>query len=316
MIRHKQLTSDRPILVTGSHRCGSTWVGRTLVRSQGALYIYEPFHPYFRPGICNARPAHWYEYVSDETPNRSRWTAALRRTLARRYDLGAELTAVRGPRDIGRMVRDYAHFSWSRARSARVLLKDPIAFFSAAWIAKRFAAQIVVLTRHPAAFAHSLKRLDWQFDFGNWLDQPELVRDLLGEWRDELIAFRKNPGDVIDQAALCWKVIAGVTKRYQDEHPEWSFVLHEDLSRDPLVGFRDLCAELDLPFNVSMFKAVEQSTSVANPVEASGGTVHVLKRNSRANITSWKRHLDRSDVQRVRDRVGSVAEFFYDDSDW
>jgi Sulfotransferase family len=310
-----------PLLVTGSHRSGSTWVGRTLARAPGVVYVEEPFHPGHRPGICRARPSRWYHYVCRENEDQGGWRRALERTLGLRYDLAAELPALgglrdTGPRDIGRLARDWGRFTLGRWRGGRALMKDPIAFFSTPWIAERFGAQVVVLTRHPAAFASSLKRLDWTFDFGNWLDQPLLVRDQLGPWRAELEAFRAAPGDVIDQAALCWKVIAGVTRRWEEEHPNWHFRTHEQLSREPVNEYRGLFEALGLPFSEAIAQALEVSTRADNPAEAPSGTAHALKRDSRANISNWKTRLDADEVRRLRDGVGEAAEHFYGQEDW
>ena len=164
--------SGRPILITGSHRSGSTWVGRMLSEAPGTLLVYEPFHPEHRPGTCAMKPASFYEYVSESAEREGPWRRALEHTVAPRYDLAAELRAPRSSGDNLRMVRDWARYAAARWRGHRVLLKDPLAFFSAPWIARRFDAQVLVVTRHPAAFASSLLRLDWRFEFGAWLDQP------------------------------------------------------------------------------------------------------------------------------------------------
>jgi len=34
----------KPILVTGSHRSGTTWAGRSLVLAPNTAYIHEPFN--------------------------------------------------------------------------------------------------------------------------------------------------------------------------------------------------------------------------------------------------------------------------------
>src|SRR5882672_1880226 len=58
---------SRPILVTGAHRSGSTWVGRMIARSPTIRYIHEPFNPdAFKPGICAARFEREFTYVCAE----------------------------------------------------------------------------------------------------------------------------------------------------------------------------------------------------------------------------------------------------------
>ena len=54
-----------PILVTGTHRSGSTWVGNVLGLAPGTGYVHEPFHCRCQPGICRAHFPHWFQYVHD-----------------------------------------------------------------------------------------------------------------------------------------------------------------------------------------------------------------------------------------------------------
>jgi hypothetical protein len=38
------MTSARPIVVTGTHRAGTTWVGEMISKSPEVTYIHEPFN--------------------------------------------------------------------------------------------------------------------------------------------------------------------------------------------------------------------------------------------------------------------------------
>ena len=308
--------SQEPILVTGSHRSGSTWVGRTLARSATVTYINEPFHPRSQAGVCRTRPAHWYEYVCSENENQRGWRDSLGKTLSLKYDLGAGARAIRVPRDVGRLCRDWSVFTLSRLTGGRALLKDPIAFFSTPWIADRFDARVIVLTRHPAAFASSLVRLNWTFDFTHWLNQPLLMRDLLSPFRNELEMAVTENLDTVAQASLCWKIIASVTKKWEEEHPEWMFRTHEELSRDPVSEFEDLFAFAGLKYENHIQSAIVRNTRKGNPAEAPSGHADALRRDSRANVKNWKHRLDPSQVARIRDSVGEIAEHFFDEHSW
>ena len=48
------MSSARPILVTGAHRSGTTWIGKMLALAPGVGYIHEPFSPATAPGISSA----------------------------------------------------------------------------------------------------------------------------------------------------------------------------------------------------------------------------------------------------------------------
>ena len=54
------MTSDnlRPILVTGAHRSGTTWVGKMLSTEDGVAYISEPLNVLHRPGVFRAAVGH------------------------------------------------------------------------------------------------------------------------------------------------------------------------------------------------------------------------------------------------------------------
>ena len=46
---------NNPILVTGSHRSGTTWVGKMLAADSDTAYISEPLNVLHRLGIFRAR---------------------------------------------------------------------------------------------------------------------------------------------------------------------------------------------------------------------------------------------------------------------
>jgi LPS sulfotransferase NodH len=49
-----------PILVTGTHRSGTTWVGKMLAADSSTAYISEPLNVLHRPGVYRAKVKHWY----------------------------------------------------------------------------------------------------------------------------------------------------------------------------------------------------------------------------------------------------------------
>ena len=72
--------NGKPILVTGTHRSGTTWTARMLAAAPELGYIWEPFNPLQRPGICAAPFGHWFTYVTRS--NEAQYLDPLRRTLA------------------------------------------------------------------------------------------------------------------------------------------------------------------------------------------------------------------------------------------
>jgi hypothetical protein len=303
-----------PILVTGINRSGTTWVGRTLAHAPGVGMIYEPFNPGHRRGIFRAEVPHWFTYADAAPP--PGLTADLRRTLAFRYSHAAELRRLRSLRDAGRMARDAARFASHRARGSRPLMKDPIAVLAAPWLAREFGMQVVVMIRHPGAYAASLRRLGWTHDFSHFLDQPGLVDDLVPELRADIEEFARRPPDVVDQAALLWDIVYRVVDRYRAAHPDWIYVRHEDLSTSPADGFMSMCGRLGIEYSAGVDRYVAETTSASNPAEAGEGVVHALRRHSAASVRTWHERLTGEEIARVHRRTARTAAAFYAESDW
>ena len=159
---------SHPILVTGAHRSGTTWVGRMLAADANTAYISEPLNVLHRPGVFSAKVSRWYQYICDE--NESEFLKPYEELLDFDYHLWAEIRSTRSRKDFLRMGRDFIIFYNGSLRGQRVLIKDPFAVFSTPWFAKKLNCKVVVTVRNPGAFASSLKRLGWNFDFKDLLE--------------------------------------------------------------------------------------------------------------------------------------------------
>ena len=302
----------RPILVTGAHRTGTTWVGKLLAADPASAYISEPLNVHHRPGVLGARVRRWYTYVCDE--NEGEYYPVFLELLAYRYHVRAELAALRSGRDVLRMARDVGIFTAGRLFRRRPLLKDPFAVFSLAWFVHRLHFQIVVTVRHPAAFVGSLKRLNWSFDFQDLLQQPLLMRDHLEPYR---VAMESQAADdVVGQASLLWAMIYHCLHVMRARLPSVLLVRHEDLSLHPTEGFESLYKALDLDFSPCAQRLVIQSSSSGNPDQLSVGRVHSVRLDSRANLGNWKRRLDAEEIARIRRVTAEVAPLYYPEEDW
>lgn len=302
----------QPILVTGAHRSGTTWVGKMLGAGSQTAYISEPLNVLHRPGVMTVKVNHWYQYICEE--NENEYLPAYEELLDFRYHLWDEVQSIRSLRDFLRMGRDFAIFYNGLMHGQRMLIKDPFAVFSSSWFAKRLNFKVVVTVRHPAAFASSLKRLGWKFDFNDLLEQPLLMRDHLDSYRDRMQLMKAD--DVIGQASLLWTMIYQTVHATRQLNPEILTVRHEDLSRDPLTGFRDLYSLLSLGFTVRVEKKILNSSSSENPAELSRKKVHSVKLDSRANVENWKKRLNEEEINRVRDMTEETAQLFYPDMNW
>jgi hypothetical protein len=302
-----------PILVTGAHRSGTTWLGRVLAASPTPLgYVWEPFNPRHRPGTFPIRFPHHFHYVCAE--NASECAAPLADTIALRYRPLAELRSLRSPRDGARMARDWRRFARGRRRRAAALVKDPIALFSSEWLADTFGMQVVVTIRHPAAFATSIARRGWRHRFADFLDQPLLMRDLLAPYEAQIRAADERTPELLDEAILLWNILYGTVATLQARRPHWLFVRHEDVSVEPVARYRDLYTRLGLEWSTGVERLV-RSTSQAPAAEGSG-RVDSIRRDSAALAVAWKDRLTGAQVERIRAGTATLAPRWYSEADW
>jgi hypothetical protein len=306
------MNAQSPILVTGAHRTGTTWVGKMLAASPQVAYISEPLNVWHRPGVLRAPVSKWYTLISAE--NEAEYLPAFRAMLAFRYGLWREIRSLRSRRDFLRMGRDFSIFLRGGLLRQRPLIKDPFAVFSAPWVAERLGCRVVITVRHPAGFASSLKRLDWTFDFRDLLEQPLLMQKWLGVERAEMELAQTD--DVIGQAALLWRMVYRVVARMMKLHPSFIVVRHEDLSLAPVSCYRDLYDALDLDFTPRVEQKILSASSSENPAELSQKKVHAVKLDSRANLDNWKKRLSADEITRIHKITGKVAQLFYSDEEW
>jgi len=273
----------RPILITGSHRSGTTWVGRILAEGEGVEYIHEPFNALenIDEGMHLPQFQYWFTYVTDE--NQGEFGDAL----------GALLES---------------------NQSKRVLIKDPIAVFSAEWLAAAFGMDVVVLVRHPLAFVSSLKINNMWPPFTDLLQQPFLMRDYLEPFRVEMEKVAGQKQDIVGQAALLWVIINTVVKQYRDRHPDWVFLRYEDLAASPLAQFSALFERVGLEFNETLRESVLLHSRLKK--NASRESNPKVTRESSKHLEVWKERLSEDEIKRVRCQVALLAQEFYPEEDW
>jgi hypothetical protein len=302
----------RPILVTGSHRSGTSWVGRMISQSGIVGEIWEPLNIHNRPGICASDFTVWYPYINKN--NGYLYKKAIQDCLLFKYNYCAELKALRSLKDIARMGKNITEFAMMRAQNRRPLQKDPMALFSVEWLARTFDMQVIVLIRHPAAFAGSLKKLNWQFPFSHFLAQGELIADQLRNYETDIMRYAKKNQPLIAQANLLWNLIYSVVLGLQEKHPDWLFLRHEDLSHNPVREFKSIYEFLGLDFTPKIIEEIRAYAGKHNPKEQH--CLRSLRRNSIENIRSWEKRLTPEEIAQTRRATEEIATYFYKEEDW
>ena len=303
------MIKTKPILVTGAPRSGTTWVGRILGAGPWMRYVHEPFNISRRPCHCGVHFQYWFYHLpvdkSHEFKNHLEHVIYPSCSLIGLQNIISETAASKRIRPLA------GHFLSFAAR--RVIVKDPIAVFSAETLAHMFEMDVVVLIRHPAAVVNSYKTLEWTHPFSHFTEQTNLIDTHLSPYRHEIENFTNNEYDIVDQAALLWKLIHHRIVEYQKTHPQWLFIRHEDLAREPVREYLKIFNHLKIPYSKHTYNAIQAHSLRVQPVNMD---LYTTKRNSRQVTTKWKKRLTAAEVTRIRNRVESVATHFYSEDEW
>ncbi|NNE14190.1 MAG: sulfotransferase [Saprospiraceae bacterium] len=299
-----KLFNGKPILVTGSHRSGSTWVGRMLSLPSKVRYIQEPFN--LNEPYKNKPLTYWFEYVSnaDDSQRQQAFYTYINNFIGIPINmLSSQLVSA----VLSGTLK--SHLGKIKERlTRRYLIKDPLALFSAEWMAQKFDMEVVVVIRHPAAFVASLKKQLWYHDFSHFTDQRLLMSEVLSNFKTEIKRIEQAEADIIEHGILLWNLIHYRIKSYQDDQNGWHFVRHEDLSSDPIVAFKKLYKTLRMDFSADVETAILNHTQ--------GNLKSDLRRNSSENIQAWKRSLTAEEILRIRTGTWDISTFFYSEKEW
>jgi Sulfotransferase family len=324
----------RPILVTGIPRSGTSWVGKMLDATGRVVYINEPLNPRRppgrSPGVLRASIHHRFQYITDE--NESEFYQAFLDMLALDYHVVAEVGVSRSLFDLLRLVKYWNTFLRGRLRRRRPLIDDPYAVFSIEWFIERLGCDAVVVVRHPAAGVSSRKRLGYKPDFAELLQQPLLLRDWLQPFKSDMDAALHQPGDIVRQGSLLWRMAYHVVRELSLRLERVHVVRYEDLSSEPLAAFDRLFETLHLPFTERASRRVLEASGAEQRRRSHRGdrdrahpwsvSRHGLSRtafrplDSRAHAVGWKHELSQREISRIRELTEDVADFYYTDDEW
>jgi hypothetical protein len=329
------INTTKPIIITGSHRSGTTWVGNIIKNSPMIYYIHEPLTPNsITRGLFDTEI--WYKYY-DPNKEYQKVESTLNDLFIGQYPLRAVLhfknslpnTDYRNLNGINNDKFDFKYLKWrinayldsKRLKLSKLnhdqiipLIKDPICLTAVEWIHKRWKSKNVFLIRHPAAFVSSLLRLNWRFNFENFIKQPELINRFLKPYESDI---NSPPEDFISEASLIWLCTTKIIIDYQEIYPNWIYIRHEDLSYNPIKEFKLLFKKLELPYTSKVKRLIKATSHHTNPSEVSDKSkVHQLQRNSKENIKNWKKRLTNKEIKKIRDMTEHISNKFYSDKDW
>lgn len=201
-----QRSPEHCVLLLGSARSGTTWLGEVLNRHRDHRVLFEPL----RPGtVRRLAPFEGVRYLRPDDRDPARLEAMTALLSGRVRDPWVDHTSlVLLPR--------------------RRLLKEIRGNALAPWLASAFpSSPLVLVVRHPLDIAASRARLGWADPLGELLADPLLVAEHLGPQRDLLAGLT----DPVVRSVAAWAVETVVPLRLLG--PSACVVFYERLRDDP-----------------------------------------------------------------------------------
>ena len=296
-----------PIVISGSPRSGSTWLGKVLSNHPETIYIHEPFNigikrddspfKYWIEGVFSAQPKEHQKEVKTYLKGFYSLTPSF---------LKKTFEPVKGLKTL----RDFRWLVNDRNRKTTIL-KDPIAFFALEWIYANITPKIIVSIRHPAGVISSLLAKEWGYDFNDMLAQPELMENYLKPFEEKIKEFAKTPPSLLDQGVLLWNCVYHTAFIYQKKHAEdWLFIKNEELSLDSMGAFKKVLRFSDLNFDPLVKDYIEATTKPKDNVESE------FVRDSAKNVKSWQSRLTSEEIVYIKLETNDVWKLFYTEEDW
>jgi hypothetical protein len=257
----------RSILVAGTARSGTTWLGDLIAVQIPCRILFEPFHPklvpqyhgfeyfqYMRPGRIDTKFHHFAQKVfSGEI--RNRWIDRQNERIFAKYRLVKEIRA-------------------------NLALK---------WLHDNFPeVPIVFLLRHPCAVVLSRMELGWatDSDIQPLLSQPDLVKDYL----DDHVDFILNAKSEEEKHAITWS-ISNLVPLQQFKPGEIKIVYYENLCSRPETEVPAILASIGQKY------AKPVMDTYARPSQTTQQTSAIVTGSD--TISTWKKRLCSSQIESI-----------------
>lgn len=276
MFRLHTADPSQTIILAGSGRSGTTWLGNIIAANPNVRIIFEPFDYRHVPqaGCLPLRP---YARLNESYPE---WEPFVRQVLQ------------------GRIENEWINRQGKRWWAWRRLIKEIRANLMLAWIDRMFHPRIVFTIRHPCAVVLSRLKLKWETHLDVFLAQPQLIADYLEPFLDLVHSAHTE----VQKQAVMWSVENLIPLQQLPDH-NWVFCLYEDFCRQPEAEADRVLKGLGIRKTWLTQRAIRGITMVTRPDSA------VLTKKD--PLTEWQHQLSPADIDTVLETVHAFGINLY-----
>lgn len=295
-----------PIVLTGLHRSGTTWVGQIVAAASGEPMIHEPLNlPHGMKGVpC------WYPYHPGGTPQPAEApNAKYMEGMLQDLIQGHARWVRKNPkaslyRKVGRAVfgtraeREY-RAAFRNGVPERLFVKDPFCLFLSPYLIEQFNAKVVITIRHPGALIVSMRRMGWSPHIESLVAQHGLLTRYLAEFDERELIGRSSDDDIFANA-IFWLAAYRFSRDIAERYPENVIILrHEDISLRAESSLALLVAHLEIQDGLPKADAFVEKTTSGKTVVPTAGVLHDFSRDAAALAHHWKKKLPEIEKSRL-----------------
>jgi hypothetical protein len=266
--------SRKSILVAGTARSATTWLGDLIASQIPCRILFEPFNPDLVPQY---RGFSYFQYMRPGTEN-PEFCAFARKVFS------------------GEIRNHWIDHQNERIHSKYRLIKEIRINLALKWLHDNFPQlPIILLLRHPCAVVSSRMELGWATDedIEPFLSQPDLIEDHLGPY----LHLIKNARTAEEKHAIIWSV-SNLVPLKQFQSNQIKIIYYENLCTQPEIELPNLFASIGQNYErprLDQMNRPSQTTRTTSAVV--GGT---------DKITQWKKKLSPPQI----DNILRVVESF------
>ena len=307
-----------PLVITGLHRSGTTWIGQLISAAADAEPIHEPLNK--EDGLVGV-PC-WYAHhpggkpSSTEAPFASRTEALLEDLMQGRARWVRASPHQPVHRKISRIIfgsSSERHYRKVVATNGSLpfIVKDPFCLFTIPHLIERFDARIVITERPLGALIVSMRRMGWSPHIQSLVSQP-LMRELyLQEYSTTEITRMSKDNDILANF-LFWLAAHRFCREMLERYPSNVLIVsHERLSTGDNMVLEQLLSHLGLLKGFAGASSFISRTTNGTTIVPAEGVLHDFFRDGKALAEYWRKKLTQKEQEQIvslqRSHIGTTG---------
>lgn len=267
------------ILVVGSGRSGTTWLGNIIGSCLGFLSLFEPFDYRHVPQI----------------------NTSLLRLYIRANEKSHYLDNIIRDILLGKLTNEWVLSQNARRIAWRILLKEIRANLFLGYIQNKFQNPIVFIVRHPCATVLSRAEKGWETHLDDFLKQEQLMEDYLAPFEDII----KSAQSALEKHAIMWSIenLVPLTQLRKDTI---IFCTYENLVLKTKNELNRIFNMLGLKVSSKIDRIISKPTNVTSKSASSFA--------QKSHLEYWQNKLDKYEIQTILNIAHSFEIDMYDEN--